>query len=295
MKKKYLNFEFLTFDGYDLFMFKLKSKVRAVLVLLVMFFVPVIFAAAQNLRAVDDYAATGPMQKVRVNVLANDTLTCSAYTLNILSTLNPVTQGTATVITGGFIDFDPALPCRNTTITIVYGLTCNGVQVTANLTVNVTEYNRPVNVIDENIECYEEMPTDITFDIRKKYEISPRSSSGNYIDGFTSPLVGDLNGDGKPEIVIMGNEGTSGSGASTTLKYINIYNGQTGERIGRYDFTTLGTGYSAMDMGTPYHRPPSILALADLDNDGTGEIVMCHAESGRVVAFKPTFNMNATG
>jgi hypothetical protein len=73
------------------------------------------------------------------------------------------------------------------------------------------------------------MDTDITFGIHKKYTTDPGSPyANNYIDAMTSPLVGDLNGDGKPEIVIMGNYDDE---ATTVYKYINIYNGQTGERL----------------------------------------------------------------
>ncbi|MDR2064768.1 MAG: Ig-like domain-containing protein, partial [Prevotellaceae bacterium] len=294
MKKK-SNCEYLTLKGYD--SFNLKTKIKKIIVLIAVFFMPVVFAVAQqSLVAVDDYATTGPMQKVRVNVVINDTLTCSDYVLAVTSSLNPVTQGTATVISGGFIEFMPSLACRNTTVIINYGLTCNSVQVTAKLTVHVTEYNNPVNVIDENVECYENMPANINFDINLKYRTGDvggtRTGTDNFIDGFTSPLVGDLNGDGKPEIVIMGCNALSGGGAATTLSYINIYNGQTGERLYRYDFTaqSWGSDYGNMIMGHPYHRAPSILALADLDNDGLGEIVMCHAESGRVAAFKPIFS-----
>ncbi|MDR2127410.1 MAG: Ig-like domain-containing protein, partial [Prevotellaceae bacterium] len=249
-----------------------------------------VFAVAQqSLVAVDDYASTGPLQKVRVNVLANDTLTCTNYTLVILSTLDAVTQGTAKVVKGGFIDFIPGAGCRNSTVTIAYGLTCNKVQVKANLTVKVTAYNRPVNEINEHVDCYENMPSNITFDIRKKYEISPKASADNWIDAMVSPLVGDLNSDGKPEIVIMGNTGNNGEAAYTYMKYINIYNGQTGERICRHNFADGNGGYGEMSIGGPWHRPPSTLALADLDGDGIGEIVFCHSNNGRVTAFKPIF------
>lgn len=224
MNKKHSNFELLIMSTHNN-VSKLKNKAGKLLMLSIMCFASTFVNAQQNLKAVDDYATTGPMQKVRVNVLVNDTLTCSNYTLTVLSSLNPVTQGTATVANGGFIEFMPGLSCRNTNVNIVYGLTCNGVQVTANLTIHVTQYNKPVNVIDKNVECYDNMESDINFGIHLKYQTSPRNSDGNYIDAFTSPLVGDLNGDGKPEIIIMGNNGSVGNIASTELRYISIYNG----------------------------------------------------------------------
>ncbi|MDR2653585.1 MAG: hypothetical protein LBC68_14995, partial [Prevotellaceae bacterium] len=251
----------------------------------VIFFMSALFAdAQQSLTAVDDHATTGPMQKVRVNVLANDILTCSDYTLNVLTTLDPTVQGTATVESGGFIEFSPSLACRGTTVTIIYGLTCNGVQVTANLVIDVSLYNRPVNIIDPTLECYEEMETDITFGIHKKYSTTITGSGDNYIDGYQLPLVGDLNGDGKPEIVAMG-VNSLGTGYDIRTRYINIYDGQTGARLVQYDYTT------AMNV-SGYHRPPAMLALADLDNDGYGEIVMAH-DGGNVMAYK--LDLNASG
>ncbi|MDR2292678.1 MAG: VCBS repeat-containing protein, partial [Prevotellaceae bacterium] len=291
MKKKHLNFKYLTMAGYNLFMFNLKAKVRKILVLSVMFFVSVVFAAAQqNLRAVDDYAITGPMQKVRVNVLANDTVTCSAYTLNIISNLNPATQGIATVTTDGFIDFDPALPCRNTTVTIVYGLTCNNVQVTANLTVDVTKYNLPVNIIDETLECYEIMPTGVTFSPGLKYvgkSVKNEYQDVDRLDGFSMSLVGDLNGDHKPEIIAMGITSLL-DGWEATGTAIIILNGQTGAEIYRYNLSNLGGSYKLRYY--PRHNSVSKLAIADLDRNGIGDIIIAETGSGgRVHRIEPVF------
>ncbi|MDR2125250.1 MAG: FG-GAP-like repeat-containing protein, partial [Prevotellaceae bacterium] len=248
--------------------------------------------AQQNLKAVDDYATTGPLQTVRVNVLANDTLTCSHYTLTIISNLNTATQGTATRINGSFIEFTPALPCRNTNVEIVYGITCNGVQVTAKLIVHVAEYNRAVNIVDENLECYEIMPDNINFGVHRKFPTYSNATSytppDGWIDGYTSPLIGDLTGDGKPEIVIAGNSSSVRQGNTFAVHSINIYNGQTGSLMHKYDIRTgSGLGWSAFTIGGEFHRAPSIFALADLDNDGLGEIVICNAVTGRVAALKP--------
>ncbi|MDR3061264.1 MAG: hypothetical protein LBU57_04010, partial [Dysgonamonadaceae bacterium] len=234
--------------------------------------------------ALDDLVSTGPMQKVKVNVLANDVVLCSDYTLHIISALNPTTQGEAIVLPGGYIEFTPGINCRNTTVDIDYKTLCGNDSATATLSVNVTEFNYPVNVIDENVSCYTEMNSDITFGIREKFKTENGSPATGYcIDGMSSPLVGDLNSDGKPEIVMMGVTNGFAAGASLSVRYINIYNGQTGERIYRYD---MGTSFT---MGDPYHRAPGQLALADLDNDGIGEIVVA-TPNGMVRAFKPVFD-----
>ena len=151
-----------------------------------------------------------------------------------------------------------------------------------------TLFDRPANVIDANISCIQAMPVTIPFGIREKFRTEgPGTPATNYcIDGMTSPLVGDLNGDGKPEIIMMGvTEGYTG-GAALTPRYILIYNGQTGARMFRYD---LGAGAAAL-TGDVYHRSPSQIAVADLDGDGSGEIVVTTLGDGRVRALKPIFN-----
>ncbi|MDR1338636.1 MAG: VCBS repeat-containing protein, partial [Prevotellaceae bacterium] len=244
-------------------------------------------AHAQDLIANDDVLRTGPSQTVRRSIIRNDVIPGETYSWKLI-TLPAAAQGTA-VIKDEYLIFTPATGFHGT-FSLRYELSGSGLTDSADITVIVSEHNNPANIIDPDLECYSYMPADLPFGIRKKYRTEPDSGTGDYIDAMTAPLVGDLNGDGKPEIVIMGNSGLSGGGASTQYQYINIYNGQTGARLFRYDFTALGTGYSAMDMGSPYHRSPTILALADLDGDGMGEIVMCHSKSGRVAAFKPVFS-----
>ena len=226
-----------------------------------------------------NYAKTGPLQKVRVGVVNNNS--CQDSTLQIISVLNPLTEGTATVVSGGYIEFVPGINCRDTTVDILYSITCNGVQETDTLSVEVAKYNQPVNVIDKNVSCYNVMPNNIQFGIKEKFRTA--NTTGFCVDGFTSPLVGDLNGDGKPEIVAAGVIQAFSAGTATDTRYINIYNGQTGNLMIRYD---LGANYR---MGYPYHRAPSQLALADLDNDGIAEIVIA-LSNGEVRAYKPIFN-----
>jgi hypothetical protein len=134
---------------------------------------------------------------------------------------------------------------------------------------------------------------DMSFKIREKFRTGNNSSgAGNFIDGFTSVLVGDLNGDGKQEIVMLGITNDYASGAiGTNGRYINVYNGKDGSRLIRYDLTELGDGYGNFIMGNTYHRAPSLLALADLDKDGADEIVVCQTDSnGYIYALKPIFN-----
>jgi hypothetical protein len=257
-------------------------------ILFVLFFATVSAATAQQLKAVNDTLRTGPLQTVRKNIVHNDTIPGDTYSWKIITSPLPAC-GTFRK-DGDYLEFTPKATCRNTSFDIQYELSGSESSVTAIIHVIVSYYNNPANIIDSDVTCYNKMSTS-KFGIRKKYEISPKASPSNWIDAFVSPVVGDLNGDGKPEIVIMGNYADYGATSYTYLRYINIYNGQTGERMYQYDFTL--NGYKLMSMGGAWHRPPSSLALADLDNDGTGEIVFTHANSGRVAAFKPVFNGSA--
>lgn len=145
-------------------------------------------------------------------------------------------------------------------------------------------YEYPVNVIEESVECYNVMPTNIPFGIREKFRTV--NADDYRIDGFSSPLVGDLNGDGKPEIVMMGVTNGFGAGTHVNMRYINIYNGQDGSLICRHDF---GVEYRRTGYAPKYHRAPTQLVLADVDNDNTGEIIVVTYD-GNVRCYKPAIN-----
>jgi hypothetical protein len=248
---------------------------------------------------------------VRVNVTYNDTIPCSDYVLSIAAAPS---SGSAKVASGGFIEYRPdqsAVPPDDNSVVevpIVYRVKCGATERSATLTVRVKGRNNPANVIPADVACYDSMPANTSFGIRKKFntargkDANAVSISAYYgIDAFTAPLVGDLNGDGKPEIVIMGTNSTADTYLINQTS-INIYNGQTGElkHIAmlanaappaplneKGKFSTLGlTSYT---MGAQYHRAPSILALADVDADGLGEIIYCDVNNSHIYALKPTF------
>jgi len=250
----------------------------------------------------DDYAKTGPWQKIRVNVVGNDVLICNDYGLDIVSTLNPLTQGTATPVPSqGIIEFMPGPNSPGTTVQIQYDLICGSQTRRATLFVEVSHFNTPVNIIPDDLECYSIMATNINFGTPKlKYTTA---TTGNVITGvanqliglMTSPMVGDLNGDGKPEIVVIGvNAQGTGVGAvpAADYRYIMVYDGQTGRLLCKQD---LGGNYT---MGDVYHPAPSSLALADVNNDGLGEIVVATTNisgtgnNGLLRCYKPLMNSN---
>ena len=235
-----------------------------------------------------NYAQTGPLQKIRVHVVQGDTIPCgNDFTLQIVSVLDPVIVGTATVAPGGFIEFMPSANCRDTVINIAYTVSCpSALFATDTLQITVTNYNLPTNIIDKHVSCYEIMPKNVLFGTPRE-KFSTASTTGDCVDGFSVPLVGDLNGDKKPEIVAMGVTQAFTVGCPTTTRYINIYNGQTGVRMMHFD---LGTG-TATNMGDPYHRAPAQFALADVDNDGIAEIIVAlTTNNGIVRCYKPIFS-----
>jgi hypothetical protein len=90
------------------------------------------------------------------------------------------------------------------------------------------------------------------------------------------PLVGDLNGDGRPEIVALGQNRANSAALGNATNYnvlvdaIHIFNGQTGKKLLTYDvprFFPRGT-----DDG--YHGSPGAMAIIDSDRDGDVEVIL---------------------
>jgi hypothetical protein len=180
--------------------------------------------------------------------------------------------------------------------TVRYRIQCpGGYEDSSYVVVEIgTHYNRPQNIKDEVI-CMEDMPA-VKFNIQQKiFNDSIR------VDGFSAPLVGDLNGDGKPEIVGLGvlkENGDNITWLEAVGKSIVIYDGQAGNVLLNFDLNTLGknklsdgfgygTGFGFQLRYDPRHNSYSHLAIADLDSDGIGEIVVAETGSGKVYALKP--------
>ena len=253
---------------------------------------------AQTFTLAPDSTITGPFQSVRVNVVDNDIVPCTNYTLSVTSFNG---TGIAKDTLGNYIVYHPAkydtppTVGDTTVVSINYLVTCGTTSKTSTLKVKVTKYNDPANLIPSNVTCFSYMPSNVTFGIKRKYTTSLNGTSeparDNAIDAYQAPLVGDLNGDGKPEIVATGIYGTD-NGSSHRINHVNIFDGQDGTRKIRFTLSNLGADYGPFYVGKPYHRAPSIMAIADLipGNDNISEIVVCNAYPGRVFALKPVFN-----
>ncbi|MCL2245569.1 MAG: FG-GAP and VCBS repeat-containing protein, partial [Lentimicrobiaceae bacterium] len=256
---------------------------------------PLIRAGNSLLAVNDSVLMSKGMSFLMIDVLANDsTGSCSKGAIQLAIETPP---------TKALVEIDPNNELKYSILSssfgkdsLVYKITCGGIESTAKVYITIEDL--PVNVINGAAVCYELMPPDLPFTIRRKFSTTQgftmggslggdaSGGDGYCIDGFTSPLVVDLNGDTKPEIIALGVYGTYGAGnARPSARYINIYNGQTGARMYSKDF---GTNYS-QSSGTGYHRPPSPLAVADLDRDGIVEIVYTRPD-GAVIVYKPVFS-----
>lgn len=122
--------------------------------------------------------------------------------------------------------------------------------------------DKPLGYIDSTfVRCFIEMKP-VSFEPRYKY----KEVSSDALYGFSVPLVGDLNGDGRPEIVALGSNGQLNGYAS----YFYVFNGQTGEVIVKYRLPN-----NIYPVISGYHGSPSQLALVDSDRDGKAEIIVC--------------------
>jgi uncharacterized repeat protein (TIGR02543 family) len=265
---------------------------------------------AQTLQAIDDSLATGPIQSIKKNIILNDIIPCDNATWQIDVMPNPVTQGTLTR-NGDVITFTPSVASRGTTVVIPYTVRCHTSSSSANIVIEVHKYDLPANIVTPTTNCWVDMPVGVNFSPVEKYHTSEDIN----LDGFSLPMVGDITGDGKPEIVALGlgydgDSFTAGSGLAGRAQYVHIFDGQTGARLWT---VALGTTYESKYSPTvttlyhdgisgnanesndqfqlrynPRHNSPAHIAIADLDNDGVGEIVVAEVGSkGQIYCLKP--------
>ncbi|MDR2362309.1 MAG: hypothetical protein LBD91_06225, partial [Prevotellaceae bacterium] len=219
----------------------------------------------------NDEVYIGPLETATVDVVRNDVITCNNHTLRIISYSS--SMGTAT-LSGDFIIFHPASSVRGETVTIQYGITCNNIEKTATLSVHVSEYNRPTNLSPPNMECATSFPINVEFDVEPMFHTKdPTPKHAHQLLLYSLPIVGDLNGDLKPEILSVGLSSHSGR-VTANAQYITILDGQTGKTLVEYDAGFEFVVSSNNPDESAYHSSPSYMAIADVDNDGKGEIIM---------------------
>lgn len=137
------------------------------------------------------------------------------------------------------------------------------------------ENQNPLGFIDSTIvRCFSYMQP-VNFSPRYKFLSQDSNGRAHRFYGFSIPLVGDLNGDGKPEIVGLGIWDNATGGPIQIARYLYILNGQTGKEIVRF---TLPMEFYLPGLG--YHGSPCQLALVDSDRNGKGEIILAFGNGG---------------
>ncbi|MDR1809225.1 MAG: VCBS repeat-containing protein [Prevotella sp.] len=94
-------------------------------------------------------------------------------------------------------------------------------------------------------------------------------AENNAFDGQQTPLVGDLNGDGKPEIITVSLDANSLASYTATNMYLYILNGQNGHVILKYPLPSR-----TYSKGMAYHGTPCQIVLYDVDRNGKAEIIV---------------------
>ena len=149
------------------------------------------------------------------------------------------------------------------------------------LLITIINIRRPIGIVDEQkVRCFTDMQK-VEFDAHFKYisgshrndaiadygNVFPNDGKHRFY-GFSIPLVGDLDGDGKPEIVGLGiADGSTGTTVEAT--YLYILNGQTGKIIVKYALPITWNLW-----GNYWHNSPSQMVLVDSDRNGKAEIII---------------------
>ena len=201
------------------------------------------------LLANDDYAAIIGNDSIRLPILDNDSLGCcniSGLTVLAVVSGENVKHGTAT-FSGDTLIYTP-FAGYNGIDSMIYYIKCGADSSAAKVFINVTAY--PDNIID-TIGCV--VPFNpIAFSIRRKWY-----SANNTANNFSGPLVGDLDGDGIPEIVTT----------AAALNAMNVLNGSTGA-------LRTSIPLPVVQANTGGWVPVSTSVLVDSDKNGMGEIII---------------------
>ncbi|MDR3142316.1 MAG: hypothetical protein LBU37_11420 [Tannerellaceae bacterium] len=122
-------------------------------------------------------------------------------------------------------------------------------------------------------------------------KVSNDDHSGQVYD-YHIPLVGDLNGDGRPEIVALGmiTKIDTAINFMVTVDAIHIFNGQTGKRLLTYSGADVP---SFKPYGDGYHGSPGAMALINSDGylgDKEVEVILAVGQTANTATSKRLFS-----
>jgi hypothetical protein len=220
---------------------------------------------ADILMARNDTATTIGVTPVKIPVLKNDiTAGCTIGTPLITGMSANVTAVWNS--TNDSIIFTSTDPGFSGVDTITYSIACNGNTSTAHVYIIV--YDKPDNIVEQE-DCFAEADQ-FAFGIKEQWH---KDNTGDHRTGV---LVGDLDGDGLPEIVAYGY--VTADNPNSTLA-IKVYNGQTGAQKAQI---VLGV---AMPNGDGL-QPVMTAVLVDADRNGMGEIIFILPSTLKIASYE---------
>ncbi|MDR2773732.1 MAG: right-handed parallel beta-helix repeat-containing protein, partial [Tannerella sp.] len=149
------------------------------------------------LKAHDDLILTEKDTPGTVDISLNDAIpeACTP-TYTLLPGMSVLQNGQFGSLSGTSVTYTPNTGARGTD-TLYYRIQCGTQTEIARIIAIIAISDRPGNIKEEEVCMQDMLP--INFDAQEKYR-----NTTVRLDGFSMPLVGDLNGDKKPEIVALG-------------------------------------------------------------------------------------------
>jgi hypothetical protein len=111
------------------------------------------------------------------------------------------------------------------------------------------------------------------------------NTDDNRMQGFSIPLVADLDHDGYPEIIGLGAPNSMSTSLTGQYNNIQIYNGRTGKLYSK--MTWPGTAAGTYTHGA-FHGSPAPMTLVDSDRDGIVELIMAFPDGGGSTSYQCT-------
>jgi hypothetical protein len=217
-----------------------------------------------QLVASDDYMLIfNESEDNQFRVAINDILPASYVSLTVNILASPAFTGMASV-GGSTIFYTPA--AGQSADTLRYRIHCGNAEYADTATIYIKIIDKPENIGDA--ECFT-TPESFSFTMIEQHRIV----GGAHIKNI--PLVGDLDGDGIPEIVTFGS-----SANYNQFQRINVFDGKTKALKAQISLTVSNSSWIT----------PTSAVIVDADGDGKGEIIYAHG--GKLYAYRANLSEN---